>query len=144
MMLRQAEERLRVVVETMTWLRTPYHHHGRIKHVGVDCAQILCAVFEATALVPHIDPGFYPHDHHLHRNEEVYIQWLERCGAHEVQTPAPADVALFQYGRTWSHGGIVVDGGAVVHAYIGLGVCLTRFDEAPLAGRTPRFWSLWA
>jgi cell wall-associated NlpC family hydrolase len=143
MMLRQAEERLRVVVEARSWLHTPYHHHGRIKGVGVDCAQILCAVFESCGLVPHVDPGFYAPDHHLHRSEEIYIQWLERCGAHEVQTPASGDVALFRFGRTWSHGGIVLEPATVLHAYLGRGVIVTRLDEEPLDGRPPRFWSLW-
>lgn len=144
----ETEQRLRVIAEARTWLGTPYHHHARVKgpRGGVDCAQILCAVYEAAGVVPPVDPGFYPHDHHLHRMQEIYIEWLERSGGHEVQTPAPGDVALYHWGHTWSHGGIVVDTApvAVLHSYLGHGVCLTRFDEAPLAGRQPRYWSLWA
>jgi cell wall-associated NlpC family hydrolase len=137
-------QRICVVAEARTWLRTPYHHHARIKGVGVDCAQILCAVYEAAGVVPHVEPGNYPHDWHLHRGEEQYIGWLERCGAHEVQAPAPGDVALFKFGRCWSHGGIYTGGVQVVHAYINLGVVQTRLTEAPLSGREPRYWSLWA
>jgi cell wall-associated NlpC family hydrolase len=143
--LREAEERLQVVVEGRSWIGTPYHHHGRIKgpRGGVDCAQILCAVYEACGLIPSTDPGFYAHDHHLHRETEIYIEWLERCGAREVEAAGPGDVALFRWGRTWSHGGIVLEPGVILHAYLGTTVGITRLDEAPLAGRSPRFWSLW-
>jgi hypothetical protein len=60
---------------------TPYHHHARIKGVGVDCAQLLCGVYEAAGLVPHIETGHYPHDWHLHRGEELFAGWLDRVGA---------------------------------------------------------------
>lgn len=140
----EAEQRAAVVAEARTWLGTPYHHHARIKGVGVDCAQILCAVYEACGLVPHVDPGPYAHDWHLHHSEEVYAGWLDRCGACDVQTPAPGDVALFHFGRCWSHGAIVVEPGTVVHAYVGRGVIITRLTEDPLDGRPVRYWSLWS
>ena len=35
--------RARIVAEAMTWLGTPYHHRGKLKGIGVDCAQLpLC------------------------------------------------------------------------------------------------------
>jgi cell wall-associated NlpC family hydrolase len=136
--------RAAVVKEALTWLGTPYHHHARVKGVGVDCAQLLCAVYEACGCVPHIDPGNYAHDWHLHRGEEVFIRWLEKAGAREVQTPACGDVALFMYGRAYSHGAIVVDerGPMAVHAYLGRGVIRTSRNEEPVQGRMARYWSL--
>jgi NlpC/P60 family putative phage cell wall peptidase len=135
----------RVIAEARTWLGTPYHHHARVKGAGVDCAMLLAEVYAGAGVVPPvaIGPADYPHDWHLHRSEELYVAWLERCGAREVQTPAPGDVALFRWGRTWSHGAILVDGGQLVHSYVGRGVILTRLDEDPLAGRVPRWYSLW-
>lgn len=137
--------RAAVVKEALTWLGTPYHHHARVKGVGVDCAQLLCAVYEACGCVPHIDPGNYAHDWHLHRGEEVFIGWLEKAGAREVQTPTRGDVAVFRYGRAYSHGAIVVGATgrvAVLHAYVRLGVMQTRLDEEPLLGRAVQFWTL--
>jgi NlpC/P60 family putative phage cell wall peptidase len=138
-------KRVLVVQEALTWLGTPYHHHARVKGVGVDCAQLLCAVYEACGCVPHIDPGNYAHDWHLHRGEEVFLGWLEKAGAREVQVPAPGDVAVFRYGRAYSHAGIVVDvqhEAEVLHAYVSRGVIKTQLDEAPLRGRPVRWWSL--
>jgi cell wall-associated NlpC family hydrolase len=145
-----AQMRQAVVKEALTWLGTPYHHHARVKGVGVDCAQLLCAVYEACGLVPHIDPGNYAHDWHLHRGEEVFIGWLERVGARELLAPdwpAPGDVVLFRYGRAYSHGGVVVESRgelAVVHAYLMRGVIRSRLNDEPLHGREVKFWSVGA
>lgn len=143
--LREAEMRLRVVVEARGWIGTPYHHHGRVRGVGVDCAQILAAVYESVGLVPHLDLGNYSTQWHLHRGEETYLQWLRDVGAREVQAPAPGDVGVWRFGRTFSHGGIVIEGGAdpvIVHSYIGRGVIVSRASEQPLAGRPACYWSI--
>ena len=102
------------------------------------------AVYEACGLVPHIDPGNYAHDWHLHRGEEGFIGWLERVGAREVQAPAPGDVALFRYGRAFSHGAVVVDSrhGTMVHSYVGRGVICSLASQEPLFGRTVQYWGL--
>jgi cell wall-associated NlpC family hydrolase len=146
--LRQAEMRRRVVAEARSWLGTPYHHHGRVKGAGVDCAQILAAVFEAVEVVPHLELGNYSTQWHLHRGEETYLQNLEAAGARRLAPglhPQPGDVGVWRFGRTYSHGGIVVEGGAdplVVHSYVGLGVVITRASEAPLAGQPVCYWSI--
>ncbi len=131
-----------VVQEALSWVGTPYHHHGRVKGVGVDCAQILLAVYcDALALAPAMDVGHYSTQWHLHRGEEVYLSWLEKAGAKQVQAPAPGDIAMFRFGRTYSHSAICV-GDFFVHAYVNLGVIQSRLDEEPLVGRPLQFWSL--
>lgn len=138
------EQRRAVVAEAMTWIGTPYHHHARIKGVGTDCAQILCAVYEACGLVEHVDTGFYPTDWHLHRSEEIYARWLYKYALRlePADKPLPGDVALFKFGRCFSHGAILVDDGLLVHAYIGRGVILSRADEEPLEGRDVIHWKI--
>lgn len=135
-------KRAQVIAEARRWIGTPYHHHGRVLGAGVDCAQILCAVYEACGLVPHVDPGAYPRDWHKHRSEELYLQWLLKVGACEVDQGQPGDVAVFKFGRTWSHGGILIDPDTVLHAYVERGVIVTRLNEEPLSGREPRFFTL--
>ncbi len=142
------QARTAVVAEALRWLRTPYHHHARVLGAGVDCAQLLCAVYEACGCVPHMEPGNYAHDWHLHRGEEVFVGWLRRAGAQPVQEPMPGDVALFRYGRAYSHGAIVTEvqpaaAPVLVHAYVGRGVIRTRLNEEPLHGRAVQFWTLW-
>ena len=135
-------QRERVVHEAMSWIGTPYHHHGRVHGEGVDCAQLLIASYADAGVLPPIDPGFYAYDWHLHRSEEVFAQWLEKQGGRRVQTPALGDVLLFKYGRCFSHGGIWI-GDRVVHSYIRLGVCAHRLTEAPLNGREVQAWTMW-
>lgn len=142
MNLRQIELRHSIVREAREWLGTPYHHHGRIKHVGVDCAHLLCAVYEAAAAVAPVVLPYYPVDWHLHHSEELFLQWLEKVGAWRVQTPAPGDVAVFRFGRTYSHGAVMVESDLAVHACVGAEVMLTRLHEAPLAGRERQFWGI--
>ena len=137
-----------VITVARSWLGTPYHHHGRVRGAGVDCAQLLAAAYGDVGLVPVLDLGNYPVQWHLHRGDEVFLGWLQRAGAAPVQAsaqPQAGDVGVWRYGRAYSHGGIVVAGGAdplIVHAYIGRGVVLSRASDEPLAGREHQYWSV--
>lgn len=136
-----------IVAEARTWLGTPYHACADLKGIGVDCAMLMMRVYAAAGLVEFVDPRPYDPQWALHHAEEMYIAWLERMGAHRVQAPALGDIALFQWGRCFSHGGIVVeapgpvDDAQVLHAYLGHGVNVTRLREAPLDGRPRQFWT---
>lgn len=145
-----AEIRARVVAEALTWLGTPYRHRQRVKGEGVDCAQILAAVYEAAGVIEPLDLGEYATQWHLHHEREVYLEWLEFAGAVRVTEgdPLPADVGVWKYGLTHSHGGIVVEGGpdpVVVHSYIKArrGVTLGRASEEPLKGAASvQYWRI--
>lgn len=131
----------RVVAEAWSWLHTPYHSGARLKTVGVDCAQILCAVYSDAEVVPLVDPGYYAPDWHLHRSEEVYITWMDRYGT-RVQVPEIGDVALYRFGRCYSHAAILVAPDTWVHAYLGRGVIVSKSNDEPLAGRPVMYWTI--
>jgi len=142
-------ERARVVHWARTWLGTPYRALARVKGSGVDCGQLLLAVYAEAGIIPYVDPGQYSPQWHLHRSEEIYLGWIERWCV-QTTTPLMGDVALFQFGRTVSHGGIITrvePGVEIIHAYIGEGV---RLEEvAPyhrLFDRLAGYWTLrtWA
>ena len=144
MMRAEAQDREAVVAEARSWIGTSYHHHGRLKGVGVDCAQLLCEVFERMGLIPHVDPGNYPTDWHMHRGEELFSNCLaQHANRRDGERPDLGDVFLFKFGRTFSHGSIYVGNESVVHAYIGRGVEVCRFTEEPLEGREMQHWSFW-
>lgn len=110
-----------IITETNSWIGTPYHHAARVKGAGVDCAQLLIAVYSAVGALPEdFDVAEYPMDWHLHRDEERYLNQV-LAHAHPVDAPQVGDIALFKFGRTISHGAIVIevsDGHVdIVHAY---------------------------
>ena len=54
------------------------------------------------------------------------------------------DFVLYQFGRTWSHGAIVLDWPLVIHAVVQHGVIFSDGErEGFLVGRAKRFFSLW-
>jgi cell wall-associated NlpC family hydrolase len=138
----QSEIRARIIAEARSWLRTPWHHEGRTKGVGVDCAQFLIGVYVAAGLVDEFQTDQYPPDWHLHRDEPRFLAYLLQY-AEQVNSPLPGDVCMFKYGRHAAHGSIVVDWPLVVHAYKDDGmVVLTDVLASPLRERVDGFFRL--
>ncbi|MGC2200918.1 MAG: hydrolase [Stellaceae bacterium] len=133
-------QRLLVVAEAETWLRTPYHHMGRVKGGGTDCLMLLAEVYEAAGVLPHVEVPFYPADWNLHRDAERYLDGVI-CYAREIDgPPGPGDVAVFRFGRCFSHGAIVVSWPRLIHAWWDSGVVAGDGDQPPLAGRAVRLF----
>lgn len=159
----EAEGRSAVVAEALTWRATPYHHMGdgeqlpgrELKGVAIDCAQILVEVYAAAGVIDWFSTGKYPRDWHLHQSEERYVGFIERLGREfdwRADPVKPADIVVFQLGRTFSHGGIVTvaEPLTILHAYAHYGFV----EEGPVAGtplaqlndgrpRPMRAFSLW-
>jgi cell wall-associated NlpC family hydrolase len=132
-----------VIDEAMSWLNTPYHHSARLKGAGADCGQFPAAVFKACGLIPELDIGYYPHDWHMHRDDERYLEIVERH-FEKTDVPNPGCLALFKYGRAISHGSIIIEWPLIIHAYIAAGAVVLDDAEAnqELASRLMGFWQL--
>lgn len=133
--------REQIIAEAKTWLGTPYHHMAQVKGAGVDCAQILLAVYHAVGLIPKIDVGYYPQDWHFHRDEERYLGWIEQY-AKRVDRPQMGDIALFKFGRCVSHGAIMLNENNVIHSYFRQGCVYANLNDTELKGRVDSYWSL--
>lgn len=116
----EKEEKLRraIVSEAMSWIGTPYVQQGDIKGAGVDCSMLLVRCWVDARIVDRFDPRPYPPNWHMHHSTERYLDWMEHVGV-EVDTPKPGDVAIFMFGRCFSHGGVVVDNQQLVSASAG-------------------------
>jgi cell wall-associated NlpC family hydrolase len=155
-----------IVAEARSWIGTPYLHQGRVKGAGVDCAMLLLEVYERVGLIPHlalaevvVDPAGqiakYPPDWMLHRDEERYLEIVERFARKlprgESVAPLDGDIALYRWGRTISHGAIVDRWPRIIHAYSRSGwVEYGEGDRGEVGGpgldgkpRLAGFWSLW-
>ena len=140
------QQRQNVVQEAISWQRTPYHHQGNLKGVGVDCVMFMIEVYRRCGLLSDlVDPRPYSHDWHMHRSEEVYLGGVEQL-ADRVDVPQPGDIALFQFGRCVSHGAIVIEWPLVIHSFIEHGgVVQTDISKsAALTSRLRGFYSLRA
>ena len=101
---------------------------------------ILVAVYRAVGLIPAgFDPRPYPQDWHLHRDAERYLGNITRF-CREVETPQVGGIAVWRFGRTFSHGGICIGGNQVIHSYVGRGVVLDDMGQAELSGRGVRYF----
>ena len=109
--------RTAVVEEAKTWLRTPWVHRARVKHAGVDCAQLLIGVFAGAGVIAEFDTGEYPADWMLHREDERFIGWIDKYMVPLEGTPQPGDIVLWKYGRCFSHAAIVIDWPVVIHSF---------------------------
>lgn len=139
-----AKQRVDVLLEANTWMGTPYHHHGAIKGVGVDCAHYLIEVYSGTGAAPKCDPGAYPTDWHLHRSQEMFIEWVEKSGGREIAQPMPGDIALFKFGRTFSHGAIMLTPTRLIHSLKDHGVVVNDITDVELArAKEVKFFTLW-
>jgi cell wall-associated NlpC family hydrolase len=108
-----------VVSEALAWEGTPFHHQARVKGAGVDCGQLLLAAYQGAGLIPaDYEPPPYAFQWHLHQTEEQFLHIIEELGGHRVDRPGPGDVAIWQMGKTYSHGAIVIAWPHIIHAAV--------------------------
>lgn len=137
----------RIVEVARTWLGTAYHHQAAVKGHGADCAMFVAKVYEEAGATGPIDVAWYTPQWFLHHDRELYAECVEKH-AHEIEQGAaqPGDLALFKFGRTYSHGAIIMPPAwpAIIHAhYESRGVVIGRGIEGRLRGRPVKFFSLW-
>jgi cell wall-associated NlpC family hydrolase len=139
-------KRAEIVRAAKDWLGTPYHHHARIKHGGVDCAMFPLAVYQECGVLPaDFTPPDYSMQWHLHRSEELYLKTIEPFVWELAHTGVvqPADFVVFKFGRAFSHGAIVVNWPIIIHSYIPHGVLLgDALRDGELLGRERKFFEI--
>lgn len=143
----EAEQRIAVVAAARRWTGTPYHHHGKVHGVGVDCATLLQCVFEESGVRPKVDLPDYSPQWHLHRDEPHYIAFLLRNGCREVAAPGIGDIVVYKQARQFAHGGIIaaVDPLRIIHAFALAGYVLEGFETefGALLGVEKKYFSAW-
>ena len=142
--------RAAVVKEAESWIRTPYHHMGRVKGSGADCLSLLAEVYEAAGIIPHVELEFYPPDWNLHRDAERYLAGVMRHAREFAMVPMddlvtkplpePGDVAVFKFGRCFAHGAIVTEWPHLIHSWVNGGVMRGDATQPILDGRPVRFF----
>jgi NlpC/P60 family putative phage cell wall peptidase len=105
---------LDVVRVARTWLGTPYHHQGRVKGAGVDCAGLLVGVAKELGLSDFDVTGYSgrPNGDSLTRvcQEQMTPITLEKLSA--------GDVLLFKFEAHAGHLGIFIGDNTLIHSYM--------------------------
>lgn len=138
------QERFAVVKAAKEWLRTPYHHHARVKGAGADCAMFPLAVYQECGFIAQdFHPPEYSAQWHLHRSTELYLQAISSFTREIAGPPQSGDFVIFRFGRTFSHGAIVIDWPLIIHSYIPHGVVLSdALRDGELIGREKKFFEM--
>lgn len=106
-----------IVNAAREYLGTPFHHQGRVKGVGVDCAGLLVCVGRDLGLNV-FDDVTYAHEPDPALLRMMLASQLKIVNPH--QQPEPGDIVLMRWGAAHSqaatHLGIVSDIG-LIHAY---------------------------
>ena len=123
----------KIVDAAREWLGTPYVNTSMVKGQGVDCAYLLVgALIDSGVMAPdRLVIEDYSNEWHLHHSEEKYLKYIQQI-ADEVPADKPLQVGailLYQYGRCISHGAIYMGDGIVIHAFVDLGVILSKLDD---------------
>ena len=113
----EQEQRALVCKIAAEYIGTPYHPCARVKGHGVDCLTLLSGVWEDAGLIARADIPHYSPQFMLHRSDELYLTGLLKY-THEVTTPQPGDIALWKFGRCFSHAAIITDWPHIIHAYV--------------------------
>lgn len=118
--------RLAIIEEARTWLGTPFVNCADVKgrQGGVDCAMLLVRCYVDTGVLSPFDPRPYPPQWHVHHDRERFLEWVVgKLGGAEVSRPRPGDVAVYHWGRCFSHGAIVISDAQVIHSFFKDGCC---------------------
>ncbi len=114
------EARAKVLAVARTWIGTPFHDCAAIKGVGVDCAQLIKAVFEEAGLVAPFDLPHYSPQWFLHQEAEAFLAHVNER-AIEIAAPQarPGDIVMYRFGRCFAHAAIIDEPGfpRIIHAY---------------------------
>lgn len=107
-----------IVDEARTWIDTPFHHQGRLKGVGVDCAGVIIGVAHALKL-SEFDCRNYGREPTMGQMRILLEEHMIK-----VVTPLPGDALLFSFDVMEQHLGMFTDANTIIHAYEKVGKCV--------------------
>lgn len=146
-MISETEFRNALLAEARTWLGTPYHHHGSVKGVGVNCAQFLFEVGHNAGLfsddMP--KPRWYSPQLASNSKEERLINYVEAYGGLEIiqEQVKPADIVVYKTGQSHGHIAMVVDWPTIIHVIPPHGCQYSGVRDGRLAQFSMRFYTFW-
>lgn len=115
----------KIILESQSWLNTPYIHKQRVKGVGVDCVQLIIGIaleLDLIKLSDIADLPIYSIQEYLHDDSNKLLDILEQYKCKKVKNLRPGDILVFQYGRSASHVAVLLPDNMIIHARLDLPV----------------------
>lgn len=104
-----------IVAEAQKHLGTPYVPRGMVPGLALDCGTLLWFTYNKFVPLPAF-PADYPSDWAMHNEDSRYLDWIAPY-VQEVRRPIRGGITVFKFGRSFSHGAVVVDRKNVIHAW---------------------------
>jgi cell wall-associated NlpC family hydrolase len=143
----ESEFRGAIVAEAKSWIGTPYHDDGKLKGVGVNCAQFAYRVAKASGALPADapEPRWYTPQLATHSKEERLIEYVKAYGGVEIPEAQvkPGDIVAYKTGLSHGHLAIVLDWPRIVHVMPGHGCQMGTVDEGVLGKFSRCYFTLW-
>ncbi|MHB1098246.1 MAG: C40 family peptidase [Burkholderiales bacterium] len=126
-----------IVEAARSWIGTPFHHQGRRKGIGADCAGIVLGVAREMGY-SHCDRVGYSREPHGLFHLEVARQLV----ALPLSGIEPGDLLTFAFDRYPQHIGIVtnLEPLCVVHAYAQVRGCIEQALDPQWISRVRGAW----
>jgi cell wall-associated NlpC family hydrolase len=104
-----------VIANAQGYLGLPYIPRCLEASLGLDCGTLIWHSFKDIISLPPF-PADYPSDWALHNEDTRYTDWID---PYVVRVPRPirGGISVYKYGRSFSHGVIVLDRQNVIHAW---------------------------
>lgn len=118
--------REKIVAEARTWLGCPFHHQGRVKGAGVDCAGVVIGTADALGLLTDFEDKPYARSPSADQLRTTLKNYMDEIPVNEAKS---GDVLLFAFDREPQHVGFMTDIG-ILHAYAQVRKCVEHsLDE---------------
>ncbi len=141
------EDRARIVQEARSWLGTPYRPNACLRGVGVDCMQLIFAVFRDCGLLDTSEPTLvemsYVTNACQHGPDTRYIDGVEKyCRRIPENQVRSGDIGMVWVGHGFAHSILVIEDSPVrvIHATMDRGVIITDRNRHPLLRRAKTQW----
>lgn len=131
------------LAEARSWLGTPFHAHGNIKGVGVDCVHVWAEVMKAVGVFESYEFPPYQIDQGNHLQASPVEDWLKAHPRFETLAFGTelivGDLCAYRFGRVpfhlagcigWPHGIHILQGGRVTEMRHDDSTFLRRFTGA--------------
>lgn len=130
--------REQIVAEARTWLDTPFHHQGRLKGIGVDCAGVPIGVARALGL-EWADQSGYARVPAKGQFRATLQRCLDPIAFADV---LPGDLMSFAFLTEEQHVAIVASANPIrlIHAWEAIGKCVENGFDATWQRRLRGCW----